>query len=158
MTSTALQSTVAALLAPHKGLLAADESLKTIGKRFAALGIESTEASRRAYRTLLFTTPNLAEHVSGAILFDETLRQEIDGVPMPAALAAKGIVAGIKVDRGTEPMPGSTTETFTQGLHQVEGRLQDGVGPSDVRVRRGQRQFPGALCRTLPGGRARPDR
>ena len=125
MTSTALQSTVAALLAPHKGLLAADESFKTIGKRFAALGIESTEANRRAYRTLLFTTPNLAEHVSGAILFDETLRQEIDGVPMPAALAAKGIVAGIKVDRGTEPMPGSTTETFTQGLDGLRARLAE---------------------------------
>ena len=125
MTSTALQSTVAALLAPHKGLLAADESLKTIGKRFAALGIESTEANRRTYRTLLFTTPDLAEHVSGAILFDETLRQKIEGVPMPAALAAKGIIAGIKVDGGTEPMPGSTTETFTQGLDGLRARLAE---------------------------------
>ena len=72
-----MESTVTALLAPGKGLLAADESLKTIGKRFEALKIASTEENRRAYRELLFTTPGLDKHISGAILFDETIRQKM---------------------------------------------------------------------------------
>jgi fructose-bisphosphate aldolase class I len=120
-----MESTVAALLAPGKGILAADESLPTIGKRFAALGIESTEESRRAYRELLFTTPRLNESISGAILFDETLRQKTGGAAMPAALDRQGIVPGIKVDKGTVALAHFPGERITQGLDGLRERLAE---------------------------------
>src|SRR5476651_1415841 len=116
MTAPAMESTVAALLAPGKGILAADESFPTIGKRFAALKIPATEENRRAYRELLFTTPGLNEFISGAILFDETIRQKIGGASMPETLAALGIIPGIKVDMGTVALPGFAAEKITQGL------------------------------------------
>ena len=125
MNDDTLKSTVAALLAPNKGILAADESTKTIGKRFAALGIPSTEESRRAYRALLFTTPGLEDHISGCILFDETIRQKIAGKPMASALERKGIVVGIKVDHGTTILPGSPGETFTVGIEGLRERLSE---------------------------------
>jgi fructose-bisphosphate aldolase class I len=125
MASSNLQSTVAALLAPGKGILAADESLKTIGTRFKALGIESTEESRRAYRGLLFTTPALAKHISGVILFDETIRQKVGGTLAPEALARAGIIPGIKVDHGTVALPGFAGEKFTQGLDGLGERLAE---------------------------------
>src|ERR1700726_3081551 len=100
---TSLAETARALVAPGKGILAADESTGTIKKRFDSIGVESTEENRRAYRNLLFTTPGAEEFISGVILFDETIRQKAsDGTPFPALLAAKGIVPGIKVDKGTK--------------------------------------------------------
>lgn len=116
--------TVAALLAPGKGILAADESFGTIGKRFAALQIPVTEANRRAYRGLLFTTPGLGEFISGAILFDETIYETIgDAASMPTTLAEGGIVPGIKVDLGAKPLPGFDGERLTYGLDGLRERL-----------------------------------
>lgn len=120
-----LQSTLTALLAPKKGLLAADESFNTIGKRFDALDIESTEESRRAYRSLLVTTPTLAEHISGVILYDETLRQKPGGTPIPRMLSEMGIIPGIKVDKGTAALPCFAAEKFTQGLDGLRERLAE---------------------------------
>jgi fructose-bisphosphate aldolase class I len=125
MNDDTLKSTVAALLAPRKGILAADESTKTIGKRFAALGIASTEETRRAYRALLFTTPGLEEHISGCILFDETIHQKIAGKPVASALERKGIITGIKVDHGPIALPGSAGETFTVGIEGLRERLSE---------------------------------
>src|SRR5882757_2393354 len=101
-----LETTAQALVAPGKGLLAADESFPTIEKRFKELGIPSTEENRLAYRGLLFTTPGLNEFISGVILFDETLRQKVGGAAIPALLAQHGVIPGIKVDQGTIALPG----------------------------------------------------
>lgn len=126
MTTDTLESTVHALLAPGKGILAADESLPTIGKRFAALAIPSTEENRRAYRELLFTTPGLGGAISGVILFDETIRQRAkDGVALPAVLTAQGIIPGIKVDKGTITLANFGGEKFTQGLDGLRERLAE---------------------------------
>src|SRR5262245_57205457 len=96
----ALRQTALALVAPGKGILAADESDGTIGRRFKAVGVESTEDNRRAYRELLLSAPGVEQYLSGVILFDETIRQQTsDGTPFPELLAAKGIVPGIKVDK-----------------------------------------------------------
>jgi fructose-bisphosphate aldolase, class I len=127
--TTALKSTVQAMLSPGKGLLAADESFPTIGKRFKALGIPDSEENRRAYREMLFTTQGLGEFVSGVILFDETLYQVTSqGASMPSTLSARAIVPGIKVDTGTEEMPGFANEKITQGLDGLRERLSTYVG------------------------------
>jgi fructose-bisphosphate aldolase, class I len=119
-----LVSTVQAMLTPGKGLLAADESFPTIGKRFKALGIPDSEENRRAYREMLFTAPGLGEFVSGVILFDETVHQSTSqGTSMPATLSARAIIPGIKVDAGTEDMPGFAHEKITQGLDGLRERL-----------------------------------
>ena len=124
MAQTTLESTARALLAQGKGILAADESFPTIGKRFKALDIPSTEENRSAYREMLFTTPGLSEFISGVILFDETLRQRTPGgVPVPELLAQEGIIPGIKVDRGAVPLPNFPGEKFTQGLDGLRERL-----------------------------------
>jgi fructose-bisphosphate aldolase class I len=120
-----LVATARALVSSGKGILAADESLPTIGKRFAALGIPSTDESRRAYRELLFTTPGIGEFISGAILFDETIRQKSDGVPIPDVLTRQGIMPGIKVDLGTVAFPNFPGEKFTQGFDDLRERLTD---------------------------------
>jgi fructose-bisphosphate aldolase, class I len=121
-----LESTALALLAPGKGLLAADESLPTIGKRFKELGIASTEENRRDYREVLFTTPGLGESVSGAILFDETIRQKASGgTPLVTLLEAQGIIPGIKVDGGAVEMPAFDGEKITSGLDGLRERLAD---------------------------------
>jgi fructose-bisphosphate aldolase class I len=120
-----MESTLKALLAPGKGLLAADESVGTIGKRFEALGIASTAENRRAYRELLFATPGLAHHISGAILFDETIRQRTGGELFPRALANEGIIPGIKVDKGTVALPRFDGEKVTQGLDGLRERLAE---------------------------------
>src|SRR3954451_10276277 len=92
-----------ALVAPGKGILAADESDSTIKKRFDSIGVESTEENRRAYRDMLFTTEGAEEYISGVILFDETIRQSaLDGTPFPKLLESKGIIPGIKVDTGAK--------------------------------------------------------
>jgi fructose-bisphosphate aldolase class I len=119
-----MESTIVALLDPGKGILAADESLPTIGKRFGALGIPPTAENRRAYRELLFTTPALGEFISGAILFDETIHQRATGgEPLSETLARQGIIPGIKVDGGTMALPGFAGERVTQGLDGLRERL-----------------------------------
>jgi fructose-bisphosphate aldolase class I len=111
-----LHETAKALVAEGKGILAADESSGTITKRFAAIGVESTEESRRAYRDLLFTTSGVEGFISGVILFDETIRQRsADGTPFPELLASRGIIPGIKVDRGAKPLALAAGETVTRG-------------------------------------------
>jgi fructose-bisphosphate aldolase class I len=114
------------LVAPGKGILAADESAPTIEKRFRAVGVASTEEHRRAYRRLLFTTPGVEASISGVILFDETLRQsDDDGAPFPALLAARGIMPGIKVDSGAKPLAGAVGEKITEGLDGLRDRLAE---------------------------------
>lgn len=114
------------MLADGKGILAADESFPTIGKRFKELGIPSTEDTRRAYREMLFTTSGLGESISGAILFDETIRQKTsDGRKMTEVLESQGIVPGIKVDEGAVDMPGFPDEKMTSGLDKLRERLAE---------------------------------
>jgi fructose-bisphosphate aldolase class I len=126
MTVDDLAVTAAALAAPGKGILAADESSGTIKKRFASIEVESTEENRRAYRELLFTTQRAAEYISGVILFDETIRQAAtDGTPLAQVLAGQGIIPGIKVDTGTTPLAGFAGEKITQGLDGLADRLAD---------------------------------
>lgn len=124
--SSALEATAATLLTPGKGILAADESFPTIGKRFAALGIEATEESRRAYREMLFTTPGLSGFISGVILFDETLRQRTKGgVAMTGVLTKPGIIPGIKVDAGAKALAAFPGEKLTSGLDGLRERLSE---------------------------------
>jgi fructose-bisphosphate aldolase class I len=128
MKTKTIEETIEALLAPGKGILAADESFPTIERRFKELGIVSSEDNRRAYREMLFTTPGLAENISGVILFDETIRQGTSkGVAMPVLLSDQGIVPGIKVDAGTAPMPAFPGEKFTLGLDGLRERLAEYV-------------------------------
>jgi fructose-bisphosphate aldolase class I len=120
-----LQAIAEALLAKGKGILAADETPRTLGRRFEALGIESTAESRRRYREMLFTAPGLADSISGVILQDETIQQDSSaGAPLVSVLADQGILPGIKVDTGARPLAGSPTETVTEGLDGLRERLQ----------------------------------
>lgn len=120
-----LQATVAALVQPGKGLLAADESTATIARRFEAVGIESTAATRRDYRHLLLTTPGIARYISGVILFEETLGQQADdGTSLPALAARQGIVPGIKVDAGKIALALAPGDEITEGLDGLAKRLQ----------------------------------
>src|SRR5262245_11635757 len=126
MTAHELEITARALVAPGKGILAADESHGTIEKRFKSINVQNTEDNRRAYRDMLFTTQGAADYVSGVILFDETIRQKgLEGTPFPKVLASRGIVPGIKVDTGTTAMPGSPNEKRTQGLDGLRERLAE---------------------------------
>jgi fructose-bisphosphate aldolase class I len=112
------------MVAPGKGILAADESSGTIKKRFDAIGVESTEANRRDYRELMFRTPAMREFISGVILYDETIWQDAaDGTPLVKLIADAGAVPGIKVDEGTEALPGSPKELITKGLDGLSKRL-----------------------------------
>ncbi|MCB8982531.1 MAG: fructose-bisphosphate aldolase class I [Ardenticatenaceae bacterium] len=121
---TDLALTALDLVAPGKGILAADESEGTIEKRFNTIGVESTAENRRAYRQLLFTTPNVEEAISGVILFDETIHQAADnGRPFPQLLQDRGIIPGIKVDKGKIDLPGFDGEKVTEGLDGLNGRL-----------------------------------
>ena len=121
-----LQSTAQALVAEGKGILAADESDGTIKKRFDSIGVESTEDNRRAYRELLFATEGAEEFISGVILFDETIRQSAsDGTPFPKLLESKGIIPGIKVDKGAKPLALTDGETVTEGLDDLRARLEE---------------------------------
>ncbi len=126
MKTEELETVARTLVAKGKGILAADESHPTIQKRFAAMDIESTEENRRAYREMLFTTPGIEEFISGVILFDETIRQKAaDGRPFVDVLNSKGIIPGIKVDKGTIAMPGSPDEKITAGLDGLRERLKE---------------------------------
>jgi fructose-bisphosphate aldolase, class I len=121
-----LESIAVTLVADGKGILAADESVGTATRRFDPLGIQSTEQSRRAYREMLFTAPGAAEFISGAILYDETIRQKSSGgTPLAQILSSQGIVPGIKVDTGAEPLAGSPEETVTEGLDGLRDRLAE---------------------------------
>jgi fructose-bisphosphate aldolase class I len=121
-----LEATARALVAPGKGILAADESTGTIEKRFKSIDVESTEENRRAYRELLFTTDGIGEHISGVILYDETIRQSsADGTPFAKVLEAAGVIPGIKVDTGAKPLAASPEETVTEGLDGLRGRLEE---------------------------------
>jgi fructose-bisphosphate aldolase class I len=114
------------MVAPGKGILAADESSGTIKKRFDKIRLESTFESRRAYRDLLFTAPGAEKYISGVILYDETIRQQsANGRPFPELLASRGILPGIKVDAGAKPLPGFPGETITEGLDGLRERLTE---------------------------------
>jgi fructose-bisphosphate aldolase, class I len=121
-----LNETARAIVADHKGILAADESTGTIKKRFDSVGVESTEESRRAYRQLLFTAPGMEDAIGGVILYDETIRQSADdGTPLAAVLAAKGAIPGIKVDTGAQDLAGFPGEKVTEGLDGLRARLAE---------------------------------
>jgi len=126
MNRSALISVARQLVAAGKGILAADESSPTIKKRFEIIGVDSTEENRRAYRELLFTTPDIENHISGVILFDETLRQKTgQGDLFPRFLESRGIIPGIKVDRGAKPLAGFRGEKITEGLDGLRQRLTE---------------------------------
>ncbi len=114
------------MVAPGKGILAADESIATIDKRFAPISLANTEENRRAFRTMLLTTKDMGRYISGVILFDETIRQKADnGKRFVEILEAAGVLPGIKVDEGLFPMPSSPTEKLTKGLDTLDARLQE---------------------------------
>ena len=122
---TATHDTARALVAPAKGILAADESSGTIAKRFDSIGVESTEDARRRYRQLLFTTDSIGEHISGAILYDETIRQSADdGRSFVDVLVGAGVIPGIKVDTGAKPLALFPDETVTEGLDGLRERMR----------------------------------
>lgn len=125
MNQNILQETAQGMVAPGRGLLAADESTGTIKKRFDKIGVENTEPNRRTYRDLLFTTPDFEKYTSGVILFEETLFQSsLAGQPFPKLLESKGVIPGIKVDAGAKPLPfGKPEETITEGLDGLRERL-----------------------------------
>jgi fructose-bisphosphate aldolase class I len=126
MNSQALITTAKALVADDKGILAMDESNPTCNKRFATLGIPQTGEARRAYREMIVTTPGLGECISGAILYDETIRQTTrEGIPFVQAVIAAGIVPGVKVDAGAKDMAGHPGEKVTEGLDGLRDRLQE---------------------------------
>lgn len=128
MNRETLSATARAMVAPGKGILAMDESHPTCKKRFDALGIEFTEENRRAYRDMLVTAAGLGDHVGGAILFDETLRQKLlDDTPFPEHLNSIGIVPGIKVDKGAKDLAGYPGEKVTEGLDGLRDRLAEYV-------------------------------
>jgi fructose-bisphosphate aldolase class I len=119
-----LESIAQALVPEGKGILAADESFGTIKKRFDSINVVSTEETRRSYREMLFTTPGVEEFISGVILFDETIRQATqDGTSFPEVLAGKGIIPGIKVDKGAKALAGFPGERITEGLDGLRERL-----------------------------------
>ncbi len=122
----ALETTARAMVAPGRGILAADESTGTMTKRLEGIGVESTEASRLRFRELLFTTPEAQRHISGVILYDETLRQQAsDGTCIPELLAGRDMIPGIKVDTGAKPLAGAEDETVTEGLDGLRERLAE---------------------------------
>jgi len=123
---TDLAETARALVAPGKGILAADESTSTIKKRFDSIGVENNEQNRRAYRELLFRTKDAADYISGVILYDETIRQKAaDGTPLVKLLKDEGVIPGIKVDIGAKPLAGAPGEVVTEGLDGLRERLAE---------------------------------
>ena len=162
-----LRGTVGLLMSGRKGILAADESVGTAGKRLASIGKENTEENRRRMREWILGAPGLAEYVSGVILFDETLRQRVRGTDTPFVdvLADAGIVVGIKVDKGTVPLRtgagcaagAARPETVTTGLDGLEGRPQGSVPATRPRTSRRRRRPARAdpSCRALTPTRAR---
>jgi len=126
MSMQELESVAQAMVARGKGILAADESMGTIKRRFDSIKIESNDNNRRAYREMLFSTKGVEEAISGVILFDETLRTATsDGTPFPQLLSKKGIMPGIKVDKGPVDIPTFPGEVVTEGLDGLRGRLKE---------------------------------
>ena len=124
MNNTTLSSVAKDIVAKHKGVLAADESNPTIKKRFDTINLESTEENRRRYREILFTTPGIEQYIGGVILFDETLRQKAqDGTPFAELLLSRGIVPGIKVDKGAKDLALYPGEKCADGLYGLRERL-----------------------------------
>jgi len=124
MNLTELNKIAAAMVAPGRGILAADESSGTIKKRFDAIGVESTPATRRDYREMLFRSAEMAKYISGVILYDETIRQNAaDGTPLVKLIEKAGAIPGIKVDKGTKPLPFCANEVVTEGLDGLRERL-----------------------------------
>src|SRR5262245_34024534 len=148
----ALYDTACALVAPGKGILAADESGGTIKKRFDSIGVESTAENRRAYREMLFTTAGAADHIAGVIFYDETMRQAAsDGRPLPQVLTDQGVIPGIKVDTGAKPLAHAPGETVTEGLDGLRERLTEyrGLGARFAKWRATYTitdTLPSALC------------
>ena len=126
MSSTELNSIAQAMVAPNKGILAADESTPTITKRFNDIDTDSTEANRQAYRNMLFTAPGISDYISGVILFDETIRQKTNkGIPFPEYLNSVGILPGIKVDKGAKELAACPGEKVTEGLDGLRERFKE---------------------------------
>lgn len=126
MNSTEMEATARALVAPGKGILAADESGPTIEKRFKSVGVQSTEINRRDYREMLFTTPGAGEFISGVILYDETIRQKAaSGEPFVEVLTRLAIIPGIKVDKGAKALANFPGEKITEGLDGLRDRLAE---------------------------------
>ena len=126
MSNADLHAIARALVAPGKGILAADESAPTIKRRFDGIGVESTETNRRDWRQLLFTADGIGDSISGVILFDETLRQQAsDGRTIVEVLTSNGVIPGIKIDKGAKDLAGSTTEKITEGLDGLRERLAE---------------------------------
>lgn len=151
-TASELQSTIDAMVQPGKGLLAADESGPTIAKRFTTIGVESTEENRRAWRSLLLSTPNLGDHISGVILYEETLGQKADdGTPLVELCKRQGIVPGIKVDKGKVPLALAPGDEITEGLDGLAKRL-DGYHEQGARFAKWRAVYN--ISATLPSGRA----
>ena len=171
-----LNKVAQAMVAPGKGILAADESSGTIKKRFDAIGVESTEDSRRDYREMLFRSAEGMKHISGVILYDETIWQKAkDGTPLVELIKKAGALPGIKVDEGTKPLPICPGEVITVGLDELADRLpkyyEQGarfakwravidIGARHPELHLHQRQCARAraLRRALPGGADRADR
>jgi fructose-bisphosphate aldolase class I len=169
-----LKETTQALFIDEKGLLAMDESTGTCNKRFAKLGIPQTVEARRAYRELIVTTPGLGESIGGAILYDETIRQQTkDGAPFVKVLVDAGIIPGIKVDTGAKELAGHPGEKVTEGLDGLRDRLQEyfqmgarfakwraviaiGRGIPSWGCIEANAHALGSLCGAVPGGRPRP--
>ncbi len=126
MTMTSLAEVAQALVAEGKGILAADETARTLTKRLAAFAIESTPESRRTYREMFFSTPGISEFISGVILHEETMRQNSsEGTPLMDLLKQRGVIPGIKVDNGAKPLAGAPGERITEGLDGLRDRLQE---------------------------------
>ena len=126
MNTKLLAETAKKLVAPKKGILAADESSNTIKSRFDSIGVESTELNRRDYREMLFKTKDISQFISGVILFDETMRQnDLNGASLVSILSDQDIIPGIKVDTGAKPLAGSKGETITEGLDNLRERLNE---------------------------------
>ena len=126
MSATTMKATVKKIIAPGKGILAADESSGTIKKRFDTIQLESTETNRRDYREMLFTADGFAQYISGVILFDETIHQKAaNGTPLVQLVADAGVVPGIKVDKGLVPIGGPDSEKTTQGLDGLGQRMDE---------------------------------
>jgi fructose-bisphosphate aldolase class I len=124
MNEKTLHDTALGMVAKGRGILAADESTSTIGKRFDSIKVENTEEHRRAYRDMLFTAAGMEQHTSGVIFYEETLFQKsADGTPFPQLLAKKGVIPGIKVDKGAKDLAGAPGETITEGLDGLRERL-----------------------------------
>src|ERR1700691_6311466 len=126
MNTQELSATAHAMVAKNRGILAADESTSTIGKRFNTIKLESTEENRRQYHEMLFTAPDASQYISGVILYDETIRQKTkDGTPFPKYLSEHGMIPGIKVDTGAKPLAGFAGETITEGLDGLRERFAE---------------------------------